>query len=39
MLFLFAVTFIKKENIIGRSAGIVLLCAAVIYTIYLIFRG
>jgi cation:H+ antiporter len=39
MLFLFAVTFIKKENIIGRQAGIVLLCAAVIYTIYLIFRG
>ncbi len=39
MLFLFAVTFIKKENIINRHAGLVLVSAAVAYTIYLTFRG
>lgn len=38
-LFLFGVTFIKKENVVGRPAGIILVITAVIYTVYLIFRG
>ena len=38
-LFLFAVTFIKKKNVVGRPAGIILVISAVVYTVYLIFRG
>ncbi|MBQ2294892.1 MAG: calcium/sodium antiporter [Spirochaetales bacterium] len=38
-LFLFGVTFIKKKNVVGRPAGIILVITAVIYTVYLIFRG
>lgn len=38
-LFLFLVTFIKNKNAVGRPAGIILVTSAVIYTIYLIFRG
>ena len=38
-LFLFAVTFIKKKNVVGRPAGIILVISAIVYTVYLIFRG
>lgn len=38
-LFLFLVTFVKKKNHIGRIAGIMLTASAVVYTIYLIYRG
>ncbi|MCH5150199.1 MAG: calcium/sodium antiporter [Spirochaetales bacterium] len=38
-VFLFLVTFIKDKNVVGRPTGIIFVASAVIYTIYLIFRG
>lgn len=38
-LSLFLVTFIKNKNVVGRPVGIIFVAGAIIYTIYLIFRG